>query len=255
MAEKKPLSTDPPNRKLLFPTVKNVLDFILHTSKMHMIWGDVGTGKTTFASQLVKHSLGSGNKIFYMNTKSTDINAIFSRTFNSADFMDNFDLNIWTISSFDEQRTRIFHWNHLLSRLKQFSQRNHQVGLIVIDEISPLYLVNLAKTAAEEKMNRDFIFILATLNEIIRQYNIPVVLINRFRMNFTSSTQSDSTVSPFGGKILKYWFSCSPDTMGLDLQINRTLQPSILEFQVNNHVFLPNYNKKWQWRLGTNGFH
>lgn len=255
MKQKRSSADEVPKKKKLIPTPSQVFEFILSTSKMHMLWGDVGTGKSSFAIQLTKHCLDVQKKVFYMSTKSTEIKSLFSRVYSSEQYLDNFDLNLWTISSFKKQKLTIFQWNHLIHRLKHFLPKQHQLGCIIIDEISPLYLLDLSKaSSSEDELNKAFIFILATLKEIIRSYHIPILLINRFKLNFNSTEQSDLKVSPFGGKILKYWFSSSSDTKGLDLQINRTAQPSVLEFQLNDSVFLTNYQHKWQWRLKQVGF-
>ena len=235
------------------PTPFNLFQFLVESPALHMIWGDVGTGKSTIAVQLAKYLVGQNKKVFYMNTKQNGIEKIFDRVYSPNNYLDLESLLIWNIDTLDQQKDTIFQWNHQLHQLKQFSKQVQEVGIIIIDEISPLYLTNLSKKDSSNHQNHDFIFILATLAEIIRNHQTSILLINRFKLKSGESESSEMRIVPFGGKILKYWLHTTP-SQGLNIQISRTNQPSKLHYQVMNPNLWRSYSSEWTWSLNFQGF-
>ena len=146
-----------------------------------MIWGDIGVGKSTFALQLSHEILKREPdlKVFYLYTKFSPIDLLLKRILKEdIDFSDS-NFLLWHSQSFYRQKEIVLEWSLQIQQLLE-SYKHNKVGLIIVDEIATLYLLELGKEMKNAQLNQDLILILATLKKIQTAYQIPVVLLNTF---------------------------------------------------------------------------
>ena len=103
------------------------------------------------------------------------------------------------------------------------------VGLIIIDEIVNLYLIEIGSETKNSKLNDQLTHILALLSKIVKDYGISVLLLNSFANKQEKSEKSDKTdkflAVPHGGKVIDYW-------VNTEIQLKRTPQPSRMIFNL-----------------------
>ncbi|QEE15376.1 AAA family ATPase [Promethearchaeum syntrophicum] len=227
----------------------NWSDFVpkfFQNPSISMIWGDVGVGKSTFATQLSHEILKqkADLKIFYLYTKFSPIDQLLRRILeDNLDFSDS-NFLLWHSPSFYRQKEIVLEWSLQIQQLFESFKQN-KVGLIIVDEIASLYLLELGKDLKNTRMNQDLVLILATLKKIQTEYHIPVVLLNTFSVK--QNEKQISQVIPHGGKIIDYWTS-------FEVKIDRTPQISRMKFFVTkNDSNLP-IPKVWSWMLTDKGF-
>ena len=211
-----------------------------------MIWGDIGVGKSTFAIQLSQEILKQKPdlKVFYLYTKFSPIDQLLRRILEeNLDFSDS-NFLLWHSSSFFRQKEIVLDWSLQIQQLFESFKQN-KVGMIIIDEIASLYLLELGKELKNTQMNQDLVLILATLKKIQTEYHIPVILLNTFSIK--QDDKKISQVIPHGGKIIDYWTS-------FEVKIDRTPQISRMKFSITkNDLNLP-IPKVWSWMLTDKGF-
>lgn len=257
MSEQNNYSSEDQERNLKFiPSSKDIFEYILDLPRLHMIWGDIGTGKSTFAIQLAHYCISQQKKVFYMNTKFIPIDSLLQRILYSNLDKDISDFILWDVSTLKEQKEIVFQWDYDLHRLKKLESSIKEVGLLIIDELSPLYLIASSNQISlpSRNSNQDLIFILATLVNLIQKYSIPILIINRFKLINVNNKNLDPEVRPFGGKILKYWFSNNNNEEGIELKLERTSHTSHFTFKIMNIKFHDSFNPTWIWKLKSNGF-
>ena len=239
-----------------FPTVKQFYKALRKKPKLHVVWGHIGIGKTTLALQLAKYEILENKKVFYLHTKQTLLQKIMKRIFHSVsqEKLDNFFL--WELSSLEEQERLIFKLTHSLKQLNNISSTviKTEVGLIIIDEIASLYLLNQAQNPDLDDSNQKLTLILATLSHISLEFQIPILLLNSFTVKSDDDHPEELFPSPFGGKILKFWTTLNAKTAGYELKVMRTAQLSRMEFSLINPGSFEQYQNKWTWLLATHGF-
>jgi archaellum biogenesis ATPase FlaH len=240
-----------------FPTVDQFYKALRKKNGgLHMIWGNIGVGKTTLALQLAKYALLQKKKVFYLHTKQTPLKKIIDRIFHSIspEMRENFFL--WQINSFQEQQRIIFKLNHSFKQLNRISSTNLQpeVDLIIIDEITSQYLLNQALNPDVDESNQKLTFILATLSQISLEFQVPIILLNSFTVKSKEEAPEELFPTPFGGKILKFWTAINSKTAGYEFKVLRTAQLSRMEFTLIHPDSFDHYSNKWTWLLTKHGF-
>jgi len=217
-----------------------------------MIWGESGTGKTTFALQLCRTVLQQDQKVFYLHTKSSPISALMNRLLKPLSSKHQSLLQVWQVDTLNKQMDITFGWLHQIQQLKTFFARQ-QVGLIVCDEIARLYLQEMGSEKKNELLNHQFTLLLGTLAKIAHSQNIPVLLINTFS-NKLDEEMDKNTAIPHGGKIIDYWTQLNPVSAGIEFSVMRTPQPSRMKFSITHKPESLQILESWTWQLSDSGF-
>ncbi len=250
-----PIPNDKSLPTLKIPRVEQYLEMFLQSKKLHMVWGDVGTGKTTYALQLAKTCLKHNKKVFFLNSKPLSQQSLFQRLLFSDPSINSANFLHWNCETFSQQKKLIFQWTHNLHKINLFPKGIQKVGLIIVDEIASLYLLEQYQTHDSKKnVNQDLMFIMASLGKIIQNFQIPVLIINRFKLKRDETNINSQIISPFGGNFIKYWFLPSSPISGIELRVSRTSTPSKYQFQLVNPHEIKGFKSLWTWKLGTQGF-
>ncbi|WP_371802822.1 AAA family ATPase [Candidatus Lokiarchaeum ossiferum] len=242
-----------PNEEMIFSQKKDkfpyisINDFVtslLLSPELTMLWGDVGTGKTTIALQLILQILEkTDQKCFYLHTKQSPIKQLIKRIIPQWDKFKS-QVLFWQVNTFKEQLDVIIKWQLQIEQLERFF-KHPRVGFIVIDEIASQYLLELGTDKKNEHINQEMTLILATLTKICREKEIPILLLN----NFTKRKQEDETLvaMPYGGKIISYWTDN-------EIKIERTSQVSRMKFTLTKKSHLSVLPSSWTYSQGEKGF-
>ncbi len=225
----------------------NWSDFIpkfFQNPTISMIWGNIGVGKSTFTLQLSLEVLKRDLKVFYLHTKFSPIDQLLKRVLKEEIELSDSNFLLWHPPSFYRQKEIVLEWSLQIQQLLE-SFKQKKVGLIVVDEIATLYLLELGKESKNAQLNQDLILILATLKKIQTEYQIPVVLLNTFSIK--KNEKNISQVIPHGGKILDYWTS-------FEIKIDRTPQISRMKFSITKNELNLVVPKFWSWMLTDKGF-
>ncbi len=222
-------------------------DFIskfFQNPSISMIWGDIGVGKSTFALQLSLEILKRDLKVFYLYTKFSPIDLLLKRVLKEEIDLSDSNFLFWHSPSFYRQKEIVLEWSLQIQQLLESFKQN-KVGLIIVDEIASLYLLELGKELKNAQLNQDLTLILATLKKIQTEYQIPVVLLNTFSIK--QNEKNISRVVPHGGKIIDYWTS-------FEVKIDRTPQISRMTFSITKNKLNLTLPKFWTWILSEKGF-
>ena len=234
---------------------KNIISFLnwsdfiskfFQNPSISMIWGDIGVGKSTFALQLSHEILKQKPdlKVFYLYTKFSPIDLLLKRVLKEEVDLSDSNFLLWHSPSFYRQKEIILEWSLQIQQLLESFKQN-KVGLIVVDEIASLYLLELGKELKNTQLNQDLTLILATLKKIQTEYQIPVVLLNTFSIK--QNEKNISQVIPHGGKIIDYWTS-------FEVKIDRTPQMSRMKFSITKNKANLTLPQNWTWILSEKGF-
>lgn len=230
--------------KIAFLNWGDFLSKFFQNPSISMIWGDIGVGKSTIALQLSLEILKRDLKVFYLHTKYSPIDLLLKRVLKEeVDLLDS-NFLLWHSPSFYRQKEIVLEWSLQIQQLLESFKQN-KVGLIIIDEIASLYLLELGKELKNTQLNQDLTLILATLKKIQTEYQIPVVLLNTFSIK--QNEKKISQVIPHGGKIVDYWTS-------FDLKIDRTRQISRMKFSITKNKLNLTLPQNWTWILSEKGF-
>ena len=224
----------------------DLISIFFQNPSIFMIWGDVGVGKSTFALQLSHEILKQKPdlKVFYLHTKFTPIDQLMKRVLKEDIDLSDSNFLLWHSPSFYRQKEIVLEWSLQIQQLLESFKQN-KVGLIIVDEIASLYLLEMGKELKNAQLNQDLILILATLKKIQTEYQIPVVLLNTFSIK--QNEKKVSQVIPHGGKILDYWTS-------FEVKIDRTPQISRMKFSITKNKLNLTVPKIWSWVLTEKGF-
>lgn len=209
-----------------------------------MFWGDIGVGKSTLAIQLAKEYLEKNLKVFFIHSKKTPMNILVKRILGDELSQNNSNLFVWNPSNFQQQNDVIMQWQIQIKELSTLFGEQ-RVGLIVIDEIASLYLLEMGTERQNEKLNRLMTLQLATLRKIAQEFQMPVVLLNS--LTIRKDEQENPHGTPYGGKIVDYWVE-------FETLMERTAQMSKIRYVVKKTNPTLNIPSKWLWNLSDNGF-
>ncbi len=156
------------------------------------IYGPPGSGKTNLC--LICLAKNTSKKIIYIDTEgSFSINRLKQITDDHKEVLKN--VIILRPTDFKEQK-KVF------EKLKTIL--NTKIGLLIVDSIAMLYRLEIGKTNDTYKANRELGVQLASLIQIARKLDIPVILTNQVYSDFEDS----DNVKIVGGDILRYATKC-----------------------------------------------
>lgn len=177
-------------------TGSDVLDWLLEggyeKDVLTTIYGPPGSGKSNLC--LICLASQYDKKIIYIDTEgSFSTNRIKQLTDDYKAVLDN--VMILKPTDFNEQRS-------VFEKLTKLV--NDKIGLIIVDSIAMLYRLELGKTKEVYKVNRELGVQLASLIQIARKHNIPVLLTNQVYNDF----EDKEKINMVGGDILRYASKC-----------------------------------------------
>jgi len=191
------------------------------------IYGPPGSGKTNLC--LICLTKNSSKKVIYIDTEgSFSINRLKQLTEDYEDVLKN--VIILRPTDFKEQK-KVF------EKLKTLL--NTKIGLLVVDSIAMLYRLELGKINDSYKANRELGVQLASLIQIARKLDIPVILTNQIYSDF----EDKDNVKLVGGDILKYASKCL-----VELKKTRNGRKAI----IRKHRSLPD-GKEFEFRIIDQG--
>lgn len=158
-----------------------------------LLYGEAETGKTSLAMQCAVNSARLGCKTLFIDSDG-DFSPERLSQIASADLEDVSRMIILVSpSSFNEQAT-------VIDGLEQYV--NEKFGLIAFDTVTSLYRSELRDKAETYKLNRELNRQIATLTEIAKTLEIPVLLTSQVR---SILTLGDAATSPVATRVLKFW--------------------------------------------------
>lgn len=192
------------------------------------IYGPAGTGKTNLCILAATSQAKKGNKVVFIDTEGGfSIDRLKQMTGGSNETTEEVLKNIMLLkpTNFEEQ-TKAF--SKILSAIKG----KENIGLIIIDGISMLYRLEIAKVSHDyekvKAINSQLARQLRILSEIARKRLIPIIITNQVYSDFLSKQDvingKEKQVHMVGGDILKYWSKCI-----IELQNNRGKRKAILK--------------------------
>ena len=219
----------------IFPTGSVVFDALLtgyEGGVLTVIYGSSGAGKTTTCLLAAIACIHSGKKVIFVDTEGSFSTIRFQQLL-SGEKMQDFLEKIFILKpmSFADQAKTML-------RLKDLV--NESIGLIIVDGISTLYRIELAKQQSVKSINADLGLQLFYLNNIARKFTIPVLVTSQVYADF----EEKDHVKMVGGDILKYGSKCL-----ISLEKYKTMRKAI----VIKHRSLPE-NKAVLFEIVEGGF-
>jgi DNA repair protein RadB len=181
------------------------------------IYGPSGSGKTNLCLLAATKVAESGKKVIVIDTEGgIAVERIKQLTPRWENVLSKF--LFFQPLNFDQQQD-------VFGKLKKILDG---VGLIVVDSISMLYRLELGKAEAIFETNSALARQIATLVEISRSNNIPVLITNQVYADFNNKDK----VKMVGGDLLKYGSKCLVELFKLGEKDNRALV-------IRKHRYLP----------------
>jgi RecA/RadA recombinase len=231
----------------LTPKVWNFENFsklIFSQPTVAMIWSDVGIGKTTIALQLALECLKKKQKVFYCYTKDSIPQDLIRRIYQNQPEKIEENLNLWNPHTFNKQQEIISEWLLQVQQLNTFFHEN-RVGLIVVDEIASLYMLEMGSDEKNSNLNHKFTYLLATLAQINIKHHIPILFLNSYATK--KDNQEELQDVPHGGKIVDYWVQ-------LEIKMERSNQFSKRICMCTKNLKSLSIPQSWIWLLENRGF-
>jgi len=194
-----------------------------------VIYGDSGSGKTTFCLLAAVSQAKKGNKVIYIDSEGGFSTERIKQL--AGEEYENVIKNIFLLkpTNFSEQRKA---FDDLLKYLKD------EVSLIVVDGMTILYRIEFAAAREQnrdemQKINSELVRQMRTLAEIARKREIPVLVTNQ-----VYKWEEESKM--VGGDILKYWSKChilienEKGKRKAILKKHRSLPEKSIDFEITN---------------------
>ena len=161
------------------------------------LYGPSGSGKTNLCMVALVATVLNGKKVVFIDPEGgfsiTRLSQILP------DFKKYLDqVLLLKPMNFEEQKKSF----EKLKRLVEANDTN--IGIIIIDSISMLYRLEMGKENDFSNTNRELSAQIATLTEIARRKNIPVLVTSQVYSSFDERDR----VNMVGGDILKYGSKC-----------------------------------------------
>ncbi len=158
------------------------------------IYGPSGAGKTNFCLLAAVKAANSGKKVLLIDTEGgIAVERIKQIAPNYEDILKQ--IIFLNPVNFEEQKD-------IFEKIK--TAVNKQLGMIIVDSISMLYRLELGKSEEVYEVNSSLGKQIASLVEIARKNNIPVLITNQVYADFDNRDE----VKMVGGDLLKYGSKC-----------------------------------------------
>src|SRR3990172_12454543 len=160
------------------------------------VFGPAGSGKSNIVMLAAVSTANKGKKVVFIDTENS-LSAERIKQLEPQKYkylMKN--IIILDPTNFEEQKSHFKQLSDLASTEKP--------SLIVVDSMVMLYRLQLGSEAPIETTNKEMANQLATLSEIARRRDIPVLVTNQVYADF----DNPNNVKMVGGDLLKYWSKC-----------------------------------------------
>lgn len=179
------------------PSGTDIMDWLLEGGYEHdcitTIYGPAGSGKTNLCMIAAAHT-PKGKKAIYIDTEGSFSIARFRQ------LRDDWKTLLERIiilqpTTFKEQKESFEKLQGLI---------NDKVAMIIVDSIAMLYRIEMGKTKDVHTVNRELGVQLASLTQIARKKQIPILITNQVYADF----EEKDKVKMVGGDLLKYASKC-----------------------------------------------
>ncbi|MEK6968921.1 MAG: DNA repair and recombination protein RadB [Nanoarchaeota archaeon] len=158
------------------------------------IYGPSGAGKTNFCLLAAVKVANSGKKVLLIDTEGgIAVERIKQIASNYEEILKQ--IIFLNPVNFEEQKD-------IFEKIKPLV--NNQLGMIIVDSISMLYRLELGRSEEVYEVNSSLGKQIASLVEIARKNNIPVLITNQVYADFDNRDE----VKMVGGDLLKYGSKC-----------------------------------------------
>lgn len=158
------------------------------------VYGPSGSGKTNFCLLAAIKVADSGKKVLLIDTEGgIAVERIKQIAPNYEEILKQ--IIFLNPVNFDEQKD-------IFEKIKPAV--NNQLGMIIVDSISMLYRLELGRSEEVYEVNSSLGKQIASLVEIARKNNIPVLITNQVYADFDNRDE----VKMVGGDLLKYGSKC-----------------------------------------------
>jgi len=154
------------------------------------VYGPAGSGKTNLAIMAAVAASKQGKKVIFIDTEGGFSITRFKQVADDEKLLEN--IMFLNPTNFKEQK-------EAFEKLKALV--NDKIGLIVVDTLTILYRIE--RTSGDSEFNRDLGLQVASLTEIARKKNIPVLCLNQVYSSFETRA-----VQVVGGDFVKYGSKC-----------------------------------------------
>lgn len=169
------------------------------------IYGPSGSGKTNLCLLAAVKIAEQGKKVILVDTEGGVAVERIKQLSNNWEFVLD-QIMFFQPLNFEEQQ-------EIFAGIKELLSRELNVGLIVVDSISMLYRLELGKSEAIFETNSALARQIASLVEISRSKDIPVLITNQVYADFNERDK----VKMVGGDLLKYGSKCLIELLKRDV--------------------------------------
>lgn len=205
-----------------------LLDGGILTGGITHVFGEAGSGKTTFALQFVSATIRLGMKVAYVNTESTTpierLEQISRRRYESISSM----IRLLHPTSFKDQGL-------IIDDLELYVREGTR--LVVIDTITRLYRTVLKGKKTNYAAHRELNMQVGILKGLAKQKDIAVIVLNQVR----GALKRGGEIEPVARNILDYWADCV-----IKIRKGRQTGERVIErvhpgeFSVHERIYLTN---------------
>jgi DNA repair protein RadB len=173
----------------------SLLDGGLERGIITTLFGPAGSGKSNIAMLSALSVAERGKKVVFIDTENS-LSAERIKQLKPQGYKQIIkNMIILEPTNFEEQKKFFSDLREIMSLEKS--------DLIVVDSIVMLYRLQLGSEEEIQTTNKEMAHQLATLSELARKRNIPVLVTNQVYADFDSKN-----VRMVGGDLLKYWSKC-----------------------------------------------
>ncbi len=172
-------------------TIDNLLNGGLEKSIITNVYGESGTGKTTFCVQVASEVAQNGGKVAYVDTEG-GFSPERMKQMASEEALEN--IIVRNPVDFEEQEK-------VIEDLDQITD-SENIELLIVDSAVSLYRLKVKGDNASD-INQRLSQQLSELSKIARSKNIPVIITNQV---YTSFDEEDLEL--VGRDVPKYWSKC-----------------------------------------------
>ncbi|MBN1385912.1 DNA repair and recombination protein RadB [Candidatus Woesearchaeota archaeon] len=158
-----------------------------------VVYGPSSAGKTNLCLIAMADVVRRGKKAVFIDTEGVSIDRVKQIAPDYQKLLEN--VLFLKPTNFEEQR-------NVFERLAKLV--SEKIGMIIVDSVSMLYRLEIAKSNDTFNVNRTLGYHLNFLSEIARKKNIPILVTNQVYSDVDGKDQ----VKLVGGDILKYSSKC-----------------------------------------------
>ena len=169
-----------------------------------LIWGEMGTGKTTLVQQAALNAVSESNKtVIFFNTHQYPIFHRVERFLTNYPVLELTHIKIIPISSFRQLRKEASNLEYLSYLAEKGGQA---ISLVIVDSLTNLYTLAIGKKETAIKRNQELNEIFGILKYVAHQRNLSVLVTAEEKF---LEVENIIERKPAGGRIMNYWVDFS----------------------------------------------